>query len=245
MKFMSLALKICAFALLVPFSVGGLGQLTTQAQGPGSTAQKKEATTDLVYADFGTMKYDRPASSRGGFIQLFSFQENQKAPAAFKGLAGAEPPAPELVRSSKDDPNLAATFEYELLVPNQYAGVGMIIIGLPDQDGKPGADDVSGYSYLTLEASATGVSALTVEFLSQGQGINISVGSPQANIKITPGLAVYKIPLTELAQPAWAPVKVSTREVLQKLTALNFIVGCGPCTQTKGKVVLDNIIFHR
>lgn len=240
----------CAVGLMLLLSIGALTpQSPTQAQDKApSTAQTKEpaATSDqLVYADFGMMKDDRPASNRGGYITIFSFQESQRTPAKFKGLEGAEPPAPEIVRLSKDDPNVAATFEYELPAPSQYAGVGMIVVGLPDQDGQPVAEDVTGYSYLTLQASATGVSTLTIEFLSQGQGVNISAGSPQANIQITPGFNVYKIPLAALAQPAWAPVKVSARDVLKKLTAINFIVGCGPCTATKGRVVLDNIVFHR
>ena len=142
--------------------------------------------------------------------------------------------------------NAAATFEFEMLLPNQYEGVIMEVIGLPErEDGKAAADDVSGYSYLTLQASATGVSSLGVEFLSQGQGIELSVGSPQATIQIKPGFNVYKIPLTSLAQPPWAPVKVNPTEVLKKLTAINIIASCGPCTPTKGRVVLDNIIFHR
>ena len=240
------ALTLWTIVLTALFVVGGVTRSSTQAQGAASVViQTKEPGNDLVYADFGTMKYDRPASNRGGFIQIFSFQENQQMPAKVKGREGANPPAPELVRVTKDDPNVAASFDYALLAPNQYAGVGMIIIGMTDHDDKAVADDVTGYSYLTLQASATGVSSLTVEFLSQGQGINISVGSPQANIQLTPGFNVYKIPLSQLAQPAWAPVKVSTKDVLKKLTAINFIVGCAPCTTTKGRVVLDNIVLHR
>ena len=121
----------------------------------------------------------------------------------------------------------------------------MEIIGLPEKDdGKPAADDVSGYSYLTLQVSATGVSSLAVEFLSQGQGIELSVGSPQATIQIKPGFNVYKIPLTSLVQPPWAPTKVNPTDVLKKLTAINIIASCGPCSATKGRVVVDNIVFH-
>lgn len=208
-------------------------------------AQKKEAANDLVYADFQETKYDRPASSRGGFVQLFSYQQNSAMPPKFKGAVGADPPAPELVRLSKDDANVAATFEFEMLLPNQYQGVIMNVTGQSErEDGKPAADDLSGYSYLTLQASATGVSALGVEFLSQGQGIELSVGSPLASIQITPGFNVYKIPLTSLAQPPWATTKVNPTEVLKKLTAINIIASCGPCTATKGRVVVDNIVFH-
>ena len=178
MKPIKVALMLGAIALLSAVAEVSLSK--TQLAGVTPVViQKKEEPNDLVYADFGTMKYDRPASNRGGFIQIFSFQENEKAPSKTKGLEGSNPPAPELVRLSKDDPNLAASFEYALSAPNQFAGVGMIIIGAADHDDKAVADDVSGYSSLTFQASATGTSTLTVEFLSQGQGINISVGSPQ------------------------------------------------------------------
>ena len=42
----------------------------------------------------------------------------------------------------------------------------------------------------------------------------------------------------------WAPVKISATDVLKKLTAINIIASCGPCTATKGRVVIDNIVFH-
>jgi hypothetical protein len=235
MKLISTSLMVCAVVLLVV------------AKGPASaTTQTKESANDLVYADFETTKYDRPASSRGGWVQLFSYQQNAAMPPKFKGLAGAEPPAPESVKPVKDDPNAAAAFDFEMVLPNQYEGVIMEVIGLPEkEDGKAAADDVSGYSYLTLQASATGVTSLSVEFLSQGQGIDISAGSPQASIEIKPGFNLYKIPLMSLAQPPWASTKVNPMDVLKKLTAINIIAACGPCAATKGRVVVDNIVFHR
>ena len=246
MKFMLPVLMVCTVVMLVLFSAGGLTQSATRAQGPVSaTAQKKEPASDLVYADFETTKYDRPASSRGGFVQLFSYQQNPAAPPKIKGQAGAEPPAPELVKPLKDDPSVAAAFDFEMVLPNQYEGIIMEVIGQSDgDDGKPAPDDVSGYSYLTLQASATGVSSLSVEFLSQGHGIEITAGSPQASIEIKPGFNLYKIPLSSLAQPSWATVKVNPIDVLKKLTAINIIAACGPCAATKGRVVVDNIVFH-
>ena len=102
-----------------------------------------------------------------------------------------------------------------------HAALGPVRAAVPVSIANVARQDVPIYltGLGTVQASATGVSALTVEFLSQGHGINISVGSPQANIQIKSGFNVYKIPLSELAQPAWAPVKVST-----------MLLGCIACS---------------
>ena len=99
----------------------------------------------LVYADFETVADNRPVSARGGLVQLVTFQEDVLHKATFKGLENANPPAPELVRITKDDPNKAMKFDFAIQAPNQWAGVGVEIHGLPDKDGKPVSDDVSGY----------------------------------------------------------------------------------------------------
>ena len=117
----------------------------------------------LVYADFEAVQDNRPVSSRGGFIQINSYSESPTLKSKFKG--------PELVRIKKDDPNRALTFDYELLAPNQYAGVGVEIHGQADKDGKPVPDDVSGYKSLTLQIYVTGVSSMRLEFTSRGAGI--------------------------------------------------------------------------
>jgi hypothetical protein len=64
-------------------------------------------TDKLVYADFETKKDNRPVSSRGGWIQINSNQESSGSPNSYKGMAGANPPAPDLVRLSRDSPNKA------------------------------------------------------------------------------------------------------------------------------------------
>jgi hypothetical protein len=73
----------------------------------------------LVYADFETMKDNRPVSNRGGLVQLFNYQENAVNPSRFKGAKTGDSNAPDVVRLSKDDPNKAITFDYELRPPNQ------------------------------------------------------------------------------------------------------------------------------
>src|ERR1700682_4377619 len=66
------------------------GQAATSSQ-PGTDSKT------LVYADFEKIENDRPVSARGGLIQLFAYQESIVHKSTFKGLEGADPPAPELV----------------------------------------------------------------------------------------------------------------------------------------------------
>ena len=224
------------FALLCALLVAAAG-------GPKQLAQSPQPGGDkFVYADFESVQGDRPVSSRGGFIQLISYQES--TPSKMKGAANLNPPAPELVRLKQDDPNRAAAFDYELY-PNQYAGVGIQIGGLPDKDGKPVADDLSAYKYLSMDIYATGVPRLRVEVISRGQGINMNSGFPSSAIKVKTGLNTYKIPLNSLAQPSWADTKVSTKDVLKKLTGISLTAFCESCSPMKGTVVLDNVVFEK
>ena len=116
----------------------------------------------LVYADFENLKDKRPYSSRGGHISLFSYQEQPTNLVKFKGIAGTD--APEAVRLKQDDPNRAITFEYEMRGPNAWAGVGVESTDSPEQDGKPGADDVSRFKFLTLQLYVTNVTSAMLNF---------------------------------------------------------------------------------
>jgi len=222
-------------ALLVAAATGSkqLAQSPPAAQAGGDK---------LVYADFESVQDNRPVSSRGGFVQLISYQES--TPSKMKGLAGVNPPAPELVRLKQDDPNRAAAFDYELY-PNQYAGAGIQIGGQPDKDGKPVADDLSAYKYISLDVYATGVPRLRLEITSRGQGINMNSGFPSSAFKVKPGLNTYKLPLNSLAQPPWADTKLSPKDVLRKLTGITLTAFCESCSPTKGTVVVDNIVFEK
>lgn len=210
---------------------------------PGAGATQEAAKTDkLVYADFETVKDGRALSNAGGVVQIISYQERPTMESRFKGLAGTN--APELVRLSKDDPNRAAAFDYELQSPNQYAGVGLEVGAKASEDGKPAALDVSAYKDLMLQLYVTGVEAVRVEFVTRGQGMNLSTGYPQMTFKVKPGLNTYKVALKSIAQPAWAEVKVSPKEVLKKLTAVNVMAFCDQCRPTKGTLVVDNLVFQ-
>ena len=213
-----------------------------------STAQTpapadKENGDKLVYADFENVKDKRPFSNRDGMVQLVSYQES--TPSHFKGLENSSPPAPEAVRLKADDPNRAIAFDYELYSPNQYAGVGVEVHGLADKDGKPVADDVSCYKYLLMQIYATGVDTLRVELMSRGQGVNMSSGFPQMSFQVKPGFNTYRFPLNSLSQPPWAQTKVSTKDVLKKLTVVALTAYCEQCAPMHGTVVVDNVAFQK
>jgi hypothetical protein len=150
-----------------------------------------------------------------------------------------------LVKIKADDANHLAAFDYSLRGPNQWANVTLQVLGHSQENGKPVADDVSAYKYVSVQLYITGVDYVTVELASQGQGIKINSGFPQASVKIRPNFNTYRIPLKSLAQPSWAQDKVDTKEVLQKLTAVNITVGCNQCLPVNGTVVVDNIVFQK
>jgi hypothetical protein len=221
---------------------------TTKAQNQSSPANAQSTAAaptgdGFVYADFETLKDNRPVSNGGGLIQLISYQES--TPSHFKGLANSSPPAPESVHLKKDDPNHAIAFDYELYSPNQYAGVGVEMQGHPLQDGKTVADDVSAYKFLSMQIYATGVTVLRVELMSRGQGISLASGFPQMSFKLKPGFNIYKIPLSSLSQPSWAQTKVNTKDVLKKLTAVSLTAYCEQCAPVNGTIVVDNLVFQK
>jgi len=203
----------------------------------------QESSDKFVYADFEKMENSRPVSSNGGMVQIYTGQES--TPVSFKGLANATPGAPELIVLKDAPQNHLASFEYSLVGPNQWANVTLEIQGRPMKDGKPVADDVSGYKQLTLQMYATGVDSLRVEFISHGQGINIAAGFPQLPIRLKTGLNTYVIPLKGLLQPSWVQERVDSKEVLKKLTAISISAYCEQCTPRHGMVLVDNLVFQK
>jgi hypothetical protein len=199
----------------------------------------------LVYADFEKTENGRPVTNSGGMVQIYTAQES--TPVKFKGLANANPGAPELIVLKDAPQNHLATFEYNLVGPNQWANVTLEIQGHPMKDGKPVADDVTSYKQLSLQLYATGVDTLRVEFVSHGQGINITGGFPQLPVHLKQGLNTYVIPLKGLSQPTWVPRedRVDTKEVLKKLTAVSISAYCDQCTPKSGMVLVDNLVFQK
>lgn len=199
----------------------------------------------LVYADFDKVESGRPVSARGGPIVLTSYQESDVHKTTVKGAAGVDPPAPELVRLKEGDPNHAMKFEYALMAPNQWAGASVEIHGQPDADGRPVADDVSGYKELSLQLYATGIEAMRIEFRSKGQGADLQTGHPQMTFKVRAGLNTYRVPLRAIAQPTWVEIRVDPKDVLKKLTSITITAYCEQCRPAEGMVVIDNVSFDK
>lgn len=240
MKLPASSLLFYCFLLSTLFAGG-----TTTTVPPATLVRAAAQGTDkFIYADFETTKENRPVSNRGGLVQLFGYQENAINPSRFKGSKTGEQNAPEVVRLSKDDPNKAITFDYELRPPNQWAGVTVEVHGQPDKDGRPVPDDMSGYKYMTLQLYVTGVTQVTVEFISKGQGIKIDSGSPQMSFKVTKGFNTYKVALDSLTQPSYVETRVKPKDLLKKLTQVTVSVACNQCVPTSGTVVIDNLIFQ-
>lgn len=200
----------------------------------------------LVYADFERTENNRPVSTRGGLVQLFGYEESQVHKATFKGLAGVEPAAPELVHIKAGDPNHAMKFEYALHAPNPWTGVTVEVHGLPDADAKPASEDLSGYKTLSLQVYATGIEILRLEAVSKSRGKDSSFAWPVMTFKVRPGFNTYKVPLSGFSQPAWAPVRVDPKAIFKELTSINLSAFCDQCEFSKeGMIIVDNIVFEK
>ncbi len=230
---MKLATSFTTAALLLLF-------LTT---GSSSAQDEKPAADKLVYADFEKTENGRAISNNSGLIQIYTAHES--IPVKFKGLANATPGAPELVVLKEAPQNHLASFEFGLVGPNQWANVTLEIQGHPLKDGKSVADDVSAYKHLSLQLYATGIDSLRVEFISHGQGINLTSGFPQVPLRLKPGLNTYLIPLKGLLQPSWVQERVDTKEVMKKLTAVSISAYCNQCTPQHGMILVDNLVFQK
>jgi hypothetical protein len=197
----------------------------------------------LVYADFQNLQNGRPVSKRGGMTRLNRYSQNEANPPQFRGLEKADPPAPALARVTADD--AAAAFDYELRIPNEWAGVNMEVFGEPEKDGKLVADDVSGYKFITLRVFAKGAQYIRVELITRGYGANLESGYPTASFRVSPGFNTYKLKLDSFNQPQWAMPLDLKRDVLKKLTSITVGVFCEKCRMEKGTVVVDNIAFEK
>ena len=233
-----------ASSLLCLSTLLALAPLPAGTPGVYSTSAKWQDPDKLLYADFEVPKDKHPVSNRGGVVQLFSYQERPTVPSHYKGMEGTNPPAPSFARLNPNDPNIAIAFDYEIQTPNEFAGVGVQVHGQAEKDGKPVADDVSHYKFLTFQLYLTGVPSITVEFVSKGQGIELSGGYPQMSFKVSQGFNTYRVPLNSIKQPSWVESKVNPKEVLKKLTSINLVASCNQCTPVKGTVVIDNLVFQ-
>ena len=213
------------------------------ARSQGTAADAKT----LMYADFERVENNRPVTTRGGLIQLVAYEESRTHKSTFKGLEGATPPAPELVRIKKDDPNRAMKFDYALMAPNQWAGVSVELHGLPDVDGQPVPEDVSGYKTLSLQVYATGVPILRLETISGERGRDMRMVYPQMTFKVRPGMNTYKVPMTAFTQPEWfKDRRVDPKDIFKRLTSINLTAFCEQCDVSRqGMVIVDNVLFEK
>ena len=222
--------------LLVGSSVRGQDASKT----PESDASK------LVYADFQNTQSGRPLSKEGGMIRLNPYSQNSANPPQFRGLEKADPPAPAFARVTAED--VAAAFDYELRIPNEWAGVNMEVFGQPEKNGKLVPDDVSGYKFITLRVFVKGgtqAQYVRLELISRGQGSNLESGYPIASFRVSPGFNTYKLKLDSFNQPDWAMQLDLKRDVLKKLTSVTIGVHCDKCKMERGTLVVDNIAFEK
>src|SRR5215813_1151984 len=228
-----LVLGVCLSGLVLVMTASTRGQDTA----------KPAESNKLIYADFQNSDNGRPLSKRGGMTRLNTWAQNSDNPPAFHGMEKANPPAPALARVTADD--VAAAFEYELRIPNEWEGVNLEVFGQPEKDGKLQADDVSGYKYITFRLFAKGPRQVRLELVTRGYGANLESGYPKADINVTAGFNTYKLKLDSFNQPEWATQLDLKREVLKHLTSVTIGVFCDKCTLEKGTVVVDNIAFEK
>jgi hypothetical protein len=215
------------------------------ASGAKPPGQEKDSKT-LVYADFERTENNRPVSARGGMIQMFGYEESKVHKSEFKGMEGADPPAPALVHIKPGDPNHAMKFDYVLHAPNQWAGVTVEIHGLPDVEGQSAPEDVSDYKTLSVQVYATGIQFLRLEAISKSRGKDSSFAWPQKTFQVKPGFNTYRVPLSAFSQPTWAQVRVDSKTIFKELTSINLTAFCDQCEYNKeGMVIVDNVVFEK
>ena len=220
--------------------VGSSVRAQDASKPPESDASK------LVYADFQNTQSGRPVSKQGGMTRLNPYSQNSANPPQFRGLENADPPAPAFARVTAED--VAAAFDYELRIPNEWAGVNMEVFGQPEKNGKLVPDDVSGYKFITLRVFVKGgtqAQHVRLELISRGQGSNLESGYPMASFRVSPGFNTYKLKLDSFNQPDWAMQLDLKRDVLKKLTSITIGVHCDKCKMERGTLVVDNIAFEK
>lgn len=203
----------------------------------------KASDEKLVYADFQKLENGRLVSSRGGRTQLNRWAQNMGAAPKMRGLENAEPPSPAPARVTDQD--IAAAFEYEMRMPNEWAGVSLEVFGQPEKDGKPVADDISGYKFITMRLFGKGPQSVRVELISRGVGVNLESGYPQMTFRLSPGFNTYKFKLDSFRQPEWATHLDFKHDILKKLTSVTIGVFCDKCRMESGTVVVDNLTFEK
>lgn len=231
----------CRYGILAALIIAFVAPVSGQ-EGETSKAAESDAIK-LVYADFQNLQNGRPVSKRGGLTRLNKYAQNMGNAPRVRGLENVEPPSPAPARVTDQDS--AAAFEYELRMPNEWAGVNMEVFGQPEKDGKLLADDVSGYKFITMRVFAKGPRQIRVELITRGHGYSLDGGYPSAAFTVSPGFNTYKLKLDSFNQPDWATPLDFKADVLKKLTSVSIGVHCDKCRIENGTLVVDNIAFEK
>jgi hypothetical protein len=188
----------------------------SSVHGQDASKPPESDASKLVYADFQNTQSGRPVSKQGGMTRLNPYSQNSANPPQFRGLEKADPPAPAFARVTAEV--VAAAFDYELRIPNEWAGVNMEVFGQPEKNGKLVPDDVSGYKFITLRVFVKGgtqAQHVRLELISRGQGSNLESRYPMASFRVSPGFNTYKLKLDSFNEPDWAMQLDLKRDVLR------------------------------
>jgi hypothetical protein len=196
----------------------------------------------FVYADFEQLKDGRPVSTRGGLVLLTGYQQNPANAVSFTNSDKPWPQSPMVAKAAQSSSHLI-DFDFTIPAPNQWAGVALEIRGMPDKDGKQVAEDLSAYSYLTVQVLAQGTTSLKAELISKDNGMNIADGEQFGfPFHLSSGFQTYKLKLKDFYQPSWVENRKSLKDVLKNLTAVHFVAQEVP---SKGRIVIDNVVFEK
>lgn len=222
---------LCAFFVLSCMCLGA---------GAQDAPPKQAADGRRVYADFERVENERIVSNNGGIISVEGYQQNNVQPARFSNSEKPYP-RPPLYFMPKGATSMAVAFEFDIRIPNQYAGVFCEIQGAAKQNDKFVAEDMSGYEFLEMQIGGQSVERVTVKIVSRDNGVSATSDAfPEFVLKLSPGFNTYRLALKKFVQPNWVEDKVKVKDVLRKLTAVQIHSLTVP---SKGAVVVDNVVF--
>lgn len=206
-------------------------------------AWAQDSSSKLLYANFEKLsKENRPLSARDGQIIFDVNAENQtNKPKITPRMFGAQASLTQRLG-----------FAFDITKPNNWAEASLTIVGLKDKGRLDDwaktlivkAEDITPYKSLALEIGAAGVTQVRLRLLSEGNGVDTGGAPPESFLTITNELKSYKIALTDFKQPTgdWVKKKVSTEQVLKKLTGVQISVTQVPA---QGIVIVDNVAFEK
>jgi hypothetical protein len=194
----------------------------------------------LVYADFENVKEGAITSKRGGTVMLNASQQLKDLhPSVYSNMDQPWPIPPVLLPAVTGAISQHAGFVYEIKSGQDWASIAMVIQGLPMQEGKQTAEDVSEYKMLRFRMMAPFKEKIYVGLQTRDNGIDTGGADHEVIFPVnTDKIENYQVPLKAFEQPGWAKKKVKIDEVLKKLTAISFSVKSIPA---KGSLRIDDV----